>query len=226
MKKLFVMAAALALVTSCLNVNFNGGKSVSCKGPVVEKEIEGLAGFEGITVNGSVELYFSQADTCSVLVKANEEVFDYLDYKVEEGVLVLGTRDNVNIRSEEYKVTVTLPVLSNIHVNGAADVFQMGEYKASQPMSVTVNGAGDLNFKEKISVPSIRIQVNGAGDIRITDMDVDELTIKVNGAGDALLGGKAASAHFSVNGAGDIDARSLECANVSRKAAGLASIRM
>ncbi len=226
MKKLFVIAAAMAFIASCMNVNFNGGKAVICKGPVVEKEMEGLTGFEGITVNGAIDLYFSQSDTYSVQVKANEEVFDYLDYKVEDGVLFLGTRDNVNIRSEEYKVTVTLPVLSKIHVNGAADVYQQGDYSASEPMNVHVNGAGDLNFKEKLQVPSISIQVNGAGDIRITDMDVNELSIRVNGAGDALLGGKAASAHFSVNGAGDIDAHNLECTDVTTQKAGLASIRL
>ncbi len=89
-----------------------------------------------------------------------------------------------------------------------------------------MNGAGDLNLKEKLSVPSISIHVNGAGDIRIPSMDVDELSIKVNGAGDATLGGKAASARFSVNGAGDIDARNLECTDVTTQKAGLASIRL
>ena len=226
MKKLFVIAATMAFIASCMNVNFNGGKAVVCEGPVVEKEMEGLTGYEGITVNGSIDLYFSQASTYSVSVKANEEVYDYLDYRVEEGVLILGTKDNINIRAKEYKVTVTLPTLSKIHVNGAADVYQVGEYSSDKPLNIHVNGAGDLNLKEKLSVPSISIHVNGAGDIRIPSMDVDELSIKVNGAGDALLGGKAASAHFSVNGAGDIDARNLECTDVTTQKAGLASIRL
>lgn len=225
MKKLFVAVTALAIVASC-EINFNGGKAIICEGPVVEKEMEALTDFNAVTVNGAVDLYYSQASTYSVRVKANEEVFDHLDYKVEDGVLILGTLDNVNIRAKEYTVTVTLPVLSKIHVNGAADVYQQGEYNSDQPLNIHVNGAGDLNLKEKVSVPSISIHVNGAGDIRISDMDVNELSIKVNGAGDAVLGGKAASAHFSVNGAGDIDARNLECEDITTQKAGLASIRL
>jgi hypothetical protein len=225
MKKLFVMAAAVALLSSCINLNINGGKAVICKGPVVEKEMEGLTDFSGITANGSVDLYFSQTSTFSVKVKANEEVFDYLDYKVEKGELILGTKDNANIRAEEYKVTITLPEVTKIHVNGAADVYQQGEYCSNKPLNIHVNGAGDINLKEKLQVPAMGIHVNGAGDIRIEDMDVDELTIKVNGAGDAVLGGKAASAHFSVNGAGDIDARNLQCEKTTTQKAGLASIR-
>lgn len=226
MKKLFVIAAAMALITSCMHVNFNGGKPILCKGPVVEKEMEGLSGFEGITANGAIDIYFCQGSTYSVQVKANEEVFNYLDYRVEDGTLILGAKDNANIRAEEYKVNVTLPLVTQIQVNGAADVRQVGEYSSDKEMSVRVNGAGDIDFKEKLSIPAIHINVNGAGDIRISDMDVDELVIKVNGAGDAVLGGKAASAHFSVNGAGDIDARGLECNDVTTQKAGLASIRL
>lgn len=226
MKKLFVILAAMALLSSCMNIRIGNGKVVNCNGPVVEKEMEGFTDFTGVTMNGAIDLYFSQSNTYSVTVKANEEVYEYLDYKVEDGVLILGTKDNVNVRAKEYKVTLTLPALSKIHVNGAADVYQEGAYCSTEPINIHVNGAGDLNLKEKLQVPSVTIRVNGAGDIRITDMDVNELSINVNGAGDAVLGGKAASAHFNVNGAGDIDARNLECGEVSTHKSGLASIRI
>jgi hypothetical protein len=75
MKKLFAIMVVLATIASC-QININGGKAVVCEGPVVEKEMEGLTGYEGITVNGSIDLYFSQASTYSVSVKANEEVYD------------------------------------------------------------------------------------------------------------------------------------------------------
>ena len=224
MKKLLYSLCALAIVASCVNINVGSGNAIHCKGPVVEKSME-LSDFSSIVVNGSSDLNFTQADAFSVVVTANEEVFEYLDYKVEDGVLIIRHKNNVNIRAEKYEVAVSLPLVESITVNGAADVDQKGAYTADKDLSVQVNGAGDLNFAG-ISVPGLRFTVNGASDIKASGLDVQNLSVSVNGAGDAVLSGKAASASFSVNGAGDIDARNLECENVSTHKAGVASIRL
>ena len=224
MKKVLVALCTLVLATGCFNIHINGTKSISCKGPVVEKDME-LSDFTAIVLNGSSDLTFSQADAFSVVVTANEEVFDHIDYKVENGVLVIGTKDGVNIRAERYDVAVTLPYLESITLNGAADINQKGPYVSDKDLKVQVNGAGDLNFLS-IQVPSLLFGANGASDINASGLDVQNLTVSVNGAGDAVLSGKAASAVFSVNGAGDIDARELECGTVSTHKAGVASIRL
>lgn len=225
MKKLFILMGCAALMTSCFNMNIGLGKGILCKGPVVEKEIEGLTDFNVISVNGSADLFYTQADTYSVKVEANEEVFDHIDYKVEQGVLQLSAKNNENIRAEKYDIYVCAPDLTGITVNGASDVIQRGEYQSDKEFSVVVNGAGDLDFKD-FKVPAFSISVNGAGDIKVARMDVEKLTISVNGAGDAVVSGKAASAHFSVNGAGDIDAHELECNDITTHKGGIASIRL
>lgn len=228
-KALFTLCALAALSlgpVSCLNIHISGlGKnSIRCKGPVVEKSMD-FSNFSGIVVNGSSDLFLSQGDTYSVLVKANEEVFDYLDYRVEEGVLLLETKDKVNLRAETFDVFITLPCLESLNVNGAADVNMETSYAAEKDLIITVNGAGDFSFKG-VSVPTLKIGINGAGDIKVADMDVMTLSLSINGAGDAVLSGKADSANFSVSGAGDIDASELECEKINTHKAGIASIRL
>lgn len=222
MKRFVIAIAVMAILSSCINIHIGNGKT--CKGPVVEKNME-LSGFTSIVVNGSSDLTFTQADAFSVVVTANEEVFDYIDYKVENGVLIIGTKNGVNIRAEKYEVDITLPYVESITLNGAADINQKGAYVSDRDLKVQVNGAGDLNFLS-IQVPGLMFSANGASDIKASGLDVQNLTVSVNGAGDAVLSGKAASAVFSVNGAGDIDARGLECDNVSTHKAGVASIRL
>ena len=161
----------------------------------------------------------------AVSVKANEEVFDHLDYEVVDGVLVIKTKDNVGIRAEEYDITVSLPVLTALTVNGAGDVDIKNGYTSDNGLDIVINGAGDFEISG-ITVPSLNIGLNGAGDIDITDMNVDKLSVSINGAGDVDLSGKAASASFNVSGAGDIDARNLDCADVQTHKSGIASIRL
>lgn len=224
MKKLFYSLCVLLVCSSCINIHIGNGKTIRCKGPVVEKTMEGLTGFTAIVVNGSSDLTVSQSDVFSVVVTANEEVFRHLDYRVENGVLIMGTLNNVPIRAEKYDIAVTLPVAESITVNGAADVLLKGSYASDKEMKVSVNGAGDLNFGS-LTAPGLILVLNGASDVRAKELDVQTLSVTVNGAGDAVLGGKAASASFSVNGAGDIDARDLECDNITTRKSGVASIR-
>ena len=220
-----MLCAACVFPINGLNgITVNNGKKVTCKGPVITKELD-LSGFEAITVNGSSDMELIQGDYFKVLVKANEEVFDYIDYKVEDGVLILETKDHVNIRAEEYDITITLPTLKELVVNGAADVDLKNGYVSGEKLKVLVNGAGDFDLSG-IAVPSLSFTLNGAGDIEADGLDVQELIVAVNGAGDIDVSGRADEATFSVSGAGDIDARGLECVKVNTHKSGMASIRL
>lgn len=231
MKKIVSLIGAAMLCAACVfpisgtkGINVNGGKKVTCRGPVTTKTFD-LTGFEAITVNGSADMELFQGDQFQVLVKANEEVFDYLDYKVEDGVLVIETKDHVNIRAEEYDITITIPLLKELTVNGAGDVDLKTGYESSEGLRVVINGAGDFELSG-IRVPSLSFALNGAGDIEADNLDLGELNLAVNGAGDIDVSGKADKASFSVSGAGDIDATRLECPNVQTHKSGMASIRL
>lgn len=225
MKKLLtVLSVVILACTSCI-MQVGNGKTVHCTGPIFNQNYDSLGVFNAVVVNGNSDLHITQAETCGVNVTANEEVFQYLNYRIEDGVLIITTKDHVNIRAEKYDVYVRAPFLTKIGVNGAADVDQNNAYVSDTPLTVTINGAGDLRFND-IKVPELSIAVNGAGDIIASGLDVQTLNVSVNGAGDAKLSGQAQSAYFSVNGAGDIDARGLECENVSVHKAGIASIQL
>ncbi len=227
MKTVRLLIAGLLVassLTSCVFVGRNGGKTVTCKGPVQEKLLD-LKDFDKIVMNGHADVVISQRETFSVKVSANEEVFDYLDFHVDNGTLILETKDHVNLRAETFDVTVTLPVLKDISIQGAGDVDLKGGYYAAEPLALTLNGAGDIEFRD-IQVPSLSITINGAGDIEAKGIDVNELSISVNGAGDVEVTGKADKARFSVAGAGDIDALGLDVQDVETHKSGIASIKL
>lgn len=227
MKKVLIALCAAALVfstVSCLNIHINGGRGIACKGPVVEKSFD-LNGFNEINVKGSADIFLSQGDAYAVRVNANEEVFEHLNYHVDGNVLILETVNNVNLRAETFDVYITLPCLESLMVNGAADVKMDGPYISDKDFIVNVNGAGDFALNG-ISVPTLGITINGAGDIVARELRLGHLNISINGAGDVTVAGEAESANFSVAGAGDIDARNLDCENISTHKAGVASIRL
>ena len=222
MKRIAVIALVAAVVSAC-TFTVNGGKTVRCNGPVVDKMFDDLKDFQEIVINGSSDIKLMQGERFLVTVHANEEVYQHLNYFVQDGVLHLETIDNVTIVAEENEVTVALPVLKSITVNGAADA-DMNGYTYSEGLSIEVNGAGDMDFNF-IQVPELSINVNGAGDIDLKSIEVDKLKVDVHGAGDILVSGKAGKAVFSVSGVGDIKAQDLDCDNIETHKSGMASIK-
>lgn len=85
----------------------------------------------------------------------------------------------------------------------------------------------DVDVDVTISLPTLEgIEVLGAVDGEISDLDSERLYIEIKGAGDLDLKGKCAELELDIKGAGDIDAEDLKCGNVhvDVKGAGSASV--
>ena len=229
MKRIIYLAAFTLLCTSCVyvNPNWKGGKNaIKGEGPVVSKTFEDLKDFDKIEINGHADVNFTQSSVYEVTLRTQENVLEYLDYKVVGTTLVIELKDHRSVRAEEYNLVIQAPTLKRIEVNGAADFDIPGGLTSEDDLKIIVNGAGDLEF-DAIRCKDLTIEVNGAADADVTGLEVEKLKVEVNGAGDATVTGNAAEANFSVNGAGGIDARGLKVAGqVSKHASGLAKIQM
>ena len=220
------MAAAALLVSSCfsVNTNYKGGKNqLKGEGPVVTKSFD-LKDFDSIVINGQADVTFTQGDSFDVTLTTQENIFDYVDFRVEGNTLILETKDRTVVRAERYDLSLQAPTLSSLEVNGAAD-FDILKLRTEGDFAVKVNGAGDFSF-DQVNCRDLTVTVNGAADIE-SSVAVRSITIKVNGAGDVEVSGKAETASFDVNGAGDIDARNLSVSGqVEKHTSGMAKIQL
>ena len=249
MKKTIILLAAAVAFCSC-QINFGNGikgihtLTVRCNGEVQEKTYD-LKDFNEIMVKGQANVKFAQAESFLVSVKANEEVFEYLELEVNDGELVISTQNGVNILAKTYEVMVTAPLLTDVTVSGAADLDLTDGYTADEDLDIDVNGAGDLQLVG-VSVPSMDITINGAGDLDVVNAKVKELDVTVNGAGDVSIdnvtagsvsittrgagavkiSGTADQADYHVAGAGSVDARYLKCESTTTAKHGAASIKL
>ena len=224
MKKMLMALVALPLLCSC-HFSFNLGNNkhvVLCKGEVQTRTFD-LAGFDQIVINGSADLKYTQGNAYSVKVEANEEVFQYLDYRVDKGVLILETKDKVQPMAETFDIYVSSPEMKVMAINGAAEVSVEG-IDSKQDLTISVNGSTEFELKD-ICVPTLYFTINGAGELEASKLRLEKFYLTINGAGEANISGSADYASFRVSGAGDIDARELICSNIDKSAAGAAKIR-
>ena len=228
MKKFLYIAATALVCASCfhVNTNYKGGKNaINGEGDVISKSFD-FKDFDRIVINGHADVDFTQSSTWEVTVRTQENVLEWLDYKVEGTTLVIETKDHREIRSKTYDIVIQAPELKKLTVNGASD-FNVKGLRMDGDLDVEVNGAGDLDF-DQITCNSLSVEVNGAADANLTSIDIlKKLKVQVNGAGDVEITGNAVDVSLEVNGAGDIDASGLKVAGeVKKHAAGLAKIRL
>ncbi len=228
MKQILYMAATALLCASCFHVNTNwtGGKNaIKGEGPVVSKSFD-LKDFDQVVINGHADVTFTQSDTYEVTLRAQENIFDYVDYRVDGTTLILELKDKRSVRSTDFDVTLKAPALKRLEVNGAADFDIPAGLACDGDLQIEVNGAGDLSFNA-VRCNNLSITANGAADVDLQALGVKKLKVEVNGAGDVNIDGNAGEADLSVNGAGDIDATGLQVAGaVSKHASGIAKIKM
>ena len=228
MKKFLYLAATALVCASCfhVNTNYKGGKNaINGEGNVISKSFD-FKDFDQIVINGHADVDFTQSSTWEVTVRTQENVLEWLDYKVEGTTLVIEAKDRRDIRAKTYEIAIQAPELKKLTVNGATD-FNVKGLRMDGDLDVQVNGAGDLDF-DSITCNSLSIEVNGAADANLTSVDIlKKLKVQVNGAGDVDITGNAMNVSLEVNGAGDIDATGLKVAGeVKKHAAGLARISM
>ena len=236
MKKTIALILTAVALSGCFNIKLNkdgfltvndgnlvfSSKRIKSEGPAVKKVYDTEA-FSAIKILGAYDIDFAQGDSTLVEVEAAENIHEVLDIKAVDGVLILSTKDKVNV--DKVSVTITNPTLNSLGIMGAGDVDIDGA-AADEDFELEINGTGDVNIK-KLSCKDMDVKINGAGDLDIEDLDCKDLNIKINGTGDAVLSGKAENVDASINGVGEIDAKALEVSgNFNKKVSGIGKVTM
>ena len=229
MKRILYIAATALVCASCfhVNTNYKGGKNaINGEGDVISKSFD-FKDFDQIVINGHADVEFTQSSAYEVTVRTQENVLEWLDYKVDGTTLIIETKEHRDIRAKNYDLFIQAPQLKKLTVNGASDFNIKDHLRMDGDLTVQVNGAGDLDF-DNVTCDSFSVEVNGAADANLHAIDIrKDLKVQVNGAGDVNISGNAKDVTLEVHGAGDIDARGLNVSGeVSKHTAGLAKINI
>ncbi|MCR5518987.1 MAG: DUF2807 domain-containing protein [Bacteroidales bacterium] len=225
MKKLVILLLAVAAIASCTVVL--GKKTIRGNGVMVSQSYE-VAGFNSITVNGAVDVIYSQGPQ-SVVLTADENIIGYYEIESVGGVLRIDYADSVNLCSEkDIVIRVSSEDLSAVKINGAGDCEIVGGLSTGGDFNFILNGSGDLeadaiscnSLTTRISgsgdvdvdaatAKTVSATISGSGDIEIGCKKVGDLIVKINGSGDVKLYGEAGTLTSRINGSGGLDTKGL-----------------
>lgn len=181
-----LMIIGSLLLSACAITGFN----VTRGSGELTTETRAVSEFNRVQIDGAGELIIIQGDTESLEIQAEDNIIDELTSEVRDNTLVLGYRDsflrNTIIPTERIVYTLTLMDLSEVTINGAADM----EIDSLETETFTLN-------------------INGAGQISIDELMADNLSVQISGTSSIEVAGQVAEQSITIDGAGNYQAGDL-----------------
>lgn len=173
----------------------------------LKKETREVNNFAGLMVSGNVNVDLSYGDSKSITIEGDENVLPYVETVVENGNLVIKTKDKVSIRTKnKLLVHVSMKKIARLRVSGSGNI----------------TGDGDFTNDSKTE-----IGVSGSGNINVAINSFNETKINISGSGNVTLKGKGTNnIDATVSGSGNIDCAEVSCNDVFARVSGSGNIKV
>lgn len=180
------LVVLIAAVAGC-----HAGPTVSGSGTVASKDLS-VGGFKRVELAGSGELTLVRGDAPGLSVETDENLFEWLDCRVDGDTLHLGWKPNTHIRTTK------------------TPRFQV---RYTELTAATLSGSGTIQA-DGLTADAFAVTVSGSGDVRLPDLKVGTLTFKLAGSGSLTANGTTDAFEVSVSGSGQVTADGLSAKRV------------
>lgn len=174
---------------------------------IVKTDTREIKYFTGVKLSGNMNLEVEYGKGNELTVEGDENLLPYVETSVKDGILVIGTKDNVNLRSKnKIIIHARTPVLNQVTLSGSGNIKSRGNFVNNEITTLTLSGSGDIDMQVK-SAQQTKLKVSGSGNIK-------------------LSGESATDVNAMVSGSGDIDCSALKCDNVVAGISGSGNIKV
>ena len=152
------IALSTFISTSCIFM----GPSIKGNGNVVE-ETRKVKEFDEIKVSRGMNVYISQGDETKVVVKADENLLDAIETKIEGNTLKVTSNQNIR-RAKTKKVFVTTPNISMIKTTAGSNVYSETVINSR---NLDLSSSAGSNMKLKVNADHLTVSVSAGSNIKL-----------------------------------------------------------
>ena len=170
------------------------------EGDVVKKTID-VDDFDGFTLAISGDVYLRQGSKTEMTIKAQENIIDNIELKMEGSHLKI-TYDRPVWRSKGIDIYITVPTLKRIGVSGSGDVSADEKFTNLKDLQIAVSGSGNITFE--CDAEDVESRVSGSGNVSIKGSG-KSFSSRISGSGNVKAGDfEVADANISISGSGNV----------------------
>ena len=148
--------------------------------------------FTEVQASHIYQVTITQGLEYTVQLEATEEIKPYLEAEVDRGQLSLRMDQRMNFmdnrkigRNAKVIVRVTMPILKELEVSGAANVSVEEFEQPDQDMKIDLSGAGHLDISG--SCRNLELELSGAGQLTGANFTAAKCEVDGSGAGQAKM---------------------------------------
>ena len=192
---LVILISATAFFSSCSKETVRGGGAI-------RTETRSLPAFTNIELGGSGDATINYGVASNVTVTGYENLLPIYETKVIGSTLYLQYKPDVyNVKNDNVKVSVTLPALAGLRVNGAGKIAAKNFVNTN--LTASINGSGYI-FIGDSQYGTAKYDINGSGEIKAATTIALDAEAYISGSGNINLN-VSNKLKASISGSGNIN---------------------
>lgn len=194
MKRLIVYAmGAMLLLSSCQ-------KSITGEGAQVA-ETRTTADFDAVQLEGSGEVSVKFGNTQSVTVSGYANLVPIFTTSVRNRTLILKFEDEYRVRRNNIRTEIVVPDIKRLKIQGSGLGLVDGFANATS-IQLDINGSGEIIVTNSV-FGTLTTTINGSGEVDARSCPIPNVEATVNGSGDIKVN-CTSDLKATVNGSGTI----------------------
>ncbi|MGB1241044.1 MAG: head GIN domain-containing protein [Chitinophagales bacterium] len=163
--------------------------------------------FDEIEMRGSFDLRLTQADEFSLVIEGEDNILPLIDTRVNSQDRLIIDMDGCVRTNERIVLFVSAPNIEEIRVDGSGDVFAVTTLDFNS-LKIDINGSGDVDI-DSLFTNFAEINIDGSGDVMVDYIDAVTINVEVQGSGDIDFAGFSNDFNVDIEGSGKVDALNL-----------------
>lgn len=169
----------------------------------LETEIRNVDNFHALEINVPGDVEVRTDSIFYVEVTCEDNLIAYLETVEDNGVLkIYFDRDVYDV--DDLKIRVSAPSWDGFKINGSADV----------------------DVPDAISGNKLDVGVSGSGNLKVFNLDFNNIVTRVSGSGDVFLAGTADDLKCTVSGSGNVNALGCPVKTATVAVSGSGDVRL
>ncbi|MBN2245900.1 MAG: DUF2807 domain-containing protein [Candidatus Aminicenantes bacterium] len=204
------LAAALVFLVSCMMASecYFDFEKIRGSGEVVTEERD-VSGITGVKVSNQGDLKIELGDREKLVIEAEDNLIEYIETYVEDGVLKIGTEPNINLRNKKpIRYYLTARKLVYLATSSSGDI-EAPALRADD-FTVKVSSSGDIEIDE-LEAEEVSVGISSSGDVTIDTLESGSLTIRISSSGDLKIGrGNVKTQDINISSSGNYEGSLVE----------------
>ena len=218
-----LVLVVISIISVCCIGNNPMKKGVKGNGNV-EKETRKVGSFNQIKVDGVFHVYLSQAKVPSVVLEADNNLFEFIQTEVKDNKLSIKIKKGIRIkRYDKMNVYVTIKNINRLESNIVGNLECLTKLNLTD-IDIINSGVGNVSLK--ISASDMLIKNSGVGNINTDEFDVQKIKVNNNGVGNINLKGSGSEVSIKNSGVGNVNAYDLTAQKVEIHSAGVGNVKV